>query len=132
MDVESLYPSLKVEPTADAIRETILNSDIDVIGVNSKELGIFLRKNMSTESIEKSSFKQFIPLKKRKVKKNKTTNEYDLWSFSDGKPNGTAIKQMFAESIHIATSVLMNNHIYEFANTTYVQEGNGSIGVEFT
>ena len=44
MDVESLYPSLKVGPTADAIKGTILKSNIDVIGVNYKELGIFLRK----------------------------------------------------------------------------------------
>ena len=132
MDVESLYPSLKVQPTADAIRETILKSNINVIGVNFKELGIFLRKNMSQHDIDKSAFKQFIPFKNKKVKKNKNTNVYDLWSFVDNAPSEAVIKQMFAESIHVATTMLMNNHIYEFANNKHLQEGNGSIGVEFT
>ena len=82
MDVESLYPSLHVEPTSQAIKDMILESDIDVIGVNWKELGIFLRKNMSTVDIETSMFEQFIPSKRKKVRKVKGQCEYDLWIFS--------------------------------------------------
>ena len=49
MDVDSLYPSMKTDPTADVIRSTIVESDIDLIDLNLKELMIFLRKNMTSE-----------------------------------------------------------------------------------
>ena len=132
MDVESLYPSLKAESTSNAIKQTILKSNISVEGVNYKELGILLRKNMSTNDIENSEFSEFIPLKRKKTKKTKATHEYDLWSFCDKEPDLGIIRQMFAECVYVASKLLMNNHIYEFGGNIHVQEGNGSIGVEFT
>ena len=132
MDVESLYPSLEVESTSTAIKQVILNSNMCVEGVNVEELGVYLRKNMTPDVIQNSIFKEFIPLKKKKVKKSKSTHEYETWSFSDKKPDHIIIKQMLAECMCVATKFLMNNHIYEFGGNVHVQEGNGSIGVQFT
>ena len=44
LDVESLYPSLKVSDCVDIVRETIVNSDINIETVDITELSIFLRK----------------------------------------------------------------------------------------
>ena len=112
MDVESLYTSLQVGPTSDAIKETILNSQINVLGVNYKEIGIFLRKHMSSENIEGSIFKKFIPLKKKKVKKDKGEFESDLWIFPEETPCQNVIKHMFAEAVHVSVKILMNIYVY--------------------
>ena len=44
MDVDSLYPSMKTVPTAAVIKETVIESDIEVSGLNIKEMLIFIGK----------------------------------------------------------------------------------------
>ena len=39
---------------------------------------------------------------------------------------------MYAEVLSISAKFLMNNHIYEFNNNLYLQDGTGSIGLQFT
>ena len=39
---------------------------------------------------------------------------------------------MFLEAISASVKILTNNHIYEFSDNVYLQEGTGSMGVEFT
>ena len=132
MDLEALYPSLKSQETADLLKDVIIQSNISVTDVNYRELGIFLRKNMSNKDIECSMFKEFIPMRKKKTRKTKENHEFDLWTFNTSVPSVIIVKNMFAESISIATKLMMNNHVYEFDGELLVQQGNGSIGVEFT
>ena len=82
MDVDSLYPSMKTDPTADVIRSAIVESDIDLIDLNLKELTIFLRKNMTSQEISESSFCEYIPTKIKKPKEHKKSeHKYELWNF---------------------------------------------------
>ena len=54
MDVESRYRSLKSEDTAEIIKETVVESELEITNINVKELLIFLRKNMSNSEINKT------------------------------------------------------------------------------
>ena len=133
MDVESLFPSLKTEPTANLIKQTIIKSEIELAYVNIKELLIFLRKNMSPKDIQAFSFKDLLPNKKKKTKsKSKEINKFELWDFSDTNPDKTVVKCLLAECIYIATKLMMDNHMYQFSNEIRVQQNEGSIGVQFT
>ena len=68
MDIESLYPSLKTKDTIMEIKMEISNSDNKIEGLDVKEIGIFLRKNMTTKEIEDKNLAQFVP---NKLKNNK-------------------------------------------------------------
>ena len=48
LDVKALYPSLKSKQCEEAVRETIKSSKINIEGINEKELGVFLRRNLYT------------------------------------------------------------------------------------
>ena len=62
----------------------------------------------------------------------KNTHKFDTWQFNQAVPNKVSIKDMYAESIEVATRLLMNNHIYKFHKHIRVQENKRSIVVEFT
>ena len=66
------------EDTAKVIRETVMESELEVTDINVKELLIFLRKNMSSSEIENSNFKEYIPTRRKKVKGMKSSEKYDL------------------------------------------------------
>ena len=68
----------------------------------------------------------------RRRKADKSTDKYELWEFSDTKPSKSVIKHLNAESVYIATKLMMDNHMYKFSNDIRVQDNSGSIGVEFT
>ena len=97
-----------------------------------KELGILLRKNMTTDNISHSLFSEFVPKKRKKIRGENNVKECDMWIFSENEPDKDILKSMFAEFMYITTKTLMNNHIYEFSNELHVQTDEGSIGVEFT
>ena len=130
MDVECLYPSLKSDDTADIIRETVINSDIEVEGLDVRELVVFLRKNLTNKDIDHSVFKDFIPSKRKKTKGCKSNGKYDLWDFSNIAPSRNMVKILLAEALAISMKLIMNNHVYKFAGDMRVQEDKGGIGVQ--
>ena len=42
LDVKALYPSLDIDATADVVIESFQNSEFEVEGVDSQELGLYL------------------------------------------------------------------------------------------
>ena len=77
MDVESLYPSLKSEDTAEIIKETVVESELEMTDINVKELLIFIRKNMSNSEIENCIFKEYIPSSRKKAKRMQSNVEQE-------------------------------------------------------
>ena len=109
MDVDSLYPSMKSEPTAEAIREIVRESDIEIADLNIKELLIFLRKNMTNEEISQCKLGDYIPTKDKKAKdQKKSIHKYDLWNFPEVRPAKSVMRKLAIECKQI-----MNNHVYE-------------------
>ena len=84
LDVKALYPSLKTEQCVLEVKEAIKTSEIKLDGINKKELGVFLRKNLSTTEIVDRDFEELVPTKVKNKKVNKaekSDDEYALWSF---------------------------------------------------
>ena len=127
MDVESLYPSLKSEDTGNIIRETMINSDIEVENVDVRELVIFLRKNLSNSEIDQCAFKEYIPSRRKKIKGCRKSGQYDLWTFCENQPDKHVIKALLAEALALSMKLIINKHICKFAGEIGVQEDKGGI-----
>ena len=76
MDIESLYPSLKTEDSVQIVREVITTSELEVEGIDIREICIFLRINLSNGQINSSghSFLQKrrglkLPVKTKRTKR---------------------------------------------------------------
>ena len=137
MDVESLYPSLRSDDCAQIVRETIMDSDLSVEELNWKEMSIILRKNLSNEEIALCDLCELIPKKEKKPKKHMDVKDDEkcddnLWTFPNDSPSNLDIKKLFAEKMSVVVKLVMNNHVYKFADKLRVQENEGGIGVTLT
>ena len=132
MDVESLYPSLKTEDCVELVRDVISNSELCVGCENTREMGIFLRKHMNDKQINECDFREYIPMRKKKLKKTDTSDHVDPWLFEKVSENEHYRKLMFSEVIAIAVRLVMNNHVYKFDDQIRVQKDEGGMGVELT
>ena len=137
MDVESLYPSLRSDDCAQIVRETIMDSDLSVEELNWKEMSIILRKNLSNEEIAACDLCELIPKKEKKPKKHMDIKDDEkcddnLWTFPNDSPSNLDIKKLFAETMSVVVKLVMNNHVYKFADKLRVQENEGGIGVTLT
>ena len=112
LDIKSLFPSLKSEQCGNVVCDMIRNSSIKLEGLNPKELGVFLRKHMSSEDISNKNLRHLVPDKIKKPKhyvKKKDTDEYELWYFPTEDPTQEDLKIMMAEVVSIAVKFVMNN-----------------------
>ena len=75
MDVKSLFPSLKTVQCVNAVKKTIISSKIMLKGFNHKELGIFLRKFLTTEDIESKQLNHLFLSKTKERKMKRKRNE---------------------------------------------------------
>ena len=136
MDVVSLFPSLKSEQCADAVRKMIKSSKLELKCHDFKEMGVFLRKNMTTKEIQNQKLQHFIPSKNKTTKESKSkkseSNQYDTWSFPTEDPTNQQMKCLWAETLAVATKLVMNNHIFMFDGQIYIQENEGGTGVRLT
>ena len=124
LDVKALYPSLKSKQCEEAVRETINSSKINIEGINEKELGVFLRRNLSTKEINERNLDYLVPNKLKKPKntqnKTKTDDEYDSWEFKKDKLSTEELRIMLAEVVAKTTELVVNSHIFKFNNKLYV------------
>ena len=137
LDVKSLYPSLKTDQCTEAVRKVVLNSKIKLEGIEVKELGVLLRKNLTNDEITAKNLDNLIPTQRKKSKAKEKTkankaDEYDLWMFPKDNPTEMEVTIMFTEAIIIGVKLLMNNHIFIFNNQIYLQSNEGSTGVRLT
>ena len=73
LDVVGLYPALRSKDSAEEVRQTILESDIDIKVTNEKELGILARKVLTTNEIEEKGLSEIVPRKNKRCR-NKRNN----------------------------------------------------------
>ena len=68
MDVKSLFPSLTTQQCTKAVISTIKSSELKVKGLNFKEMGVFLRKNLNSKEIHDKKLQNLVPNKNKKNK----------------------------------------------------------------
>ena len=81
MDATALYPSLKAEKSASIVVEEVVKSDIIFKNIDTQELGVYLRKNLSQEYIKEKGIEKLLPIKisgRRKFITEKDENCIDV------------------------------------------------------
>ena len=116
LDVESLYPSLRMEDCAEIVRETMMNSDINLDKIDTNELAILLRKTKTTKELTDKGLIKFIPTKAKSKMNGERRNISNLWEFPENSPSEETKRLMWTEAVVAGIKLLMGNHLYKFDN----------------
>merc|ERR1711954_249438 len=93
MDAVSLFTNLEAERSSDIVREKTVKSKVKFNNIDIQELGIYLRKNMSNEDINKRGFDDILP-KYSKMQKDKNNETLiDMYEIAND------IEQLFNEDM---------------------------------
>ena len=154
MDVERLYPSLKIEEVCPILYEMLVklqeDGKLQVMDVDWREVGKYLVITCSKEELKELKLLTAIP--KRAVGEDArgrkpgpaywesdsvevtaedgTRVTIDKWVFPTKEPSQPQKKRMFAQMIACAVKASMSNHLYRFNGKVYKQEDGGPIGDE--
>ena len=63
-DVSALYPSLDIDHTARITAEKFLNSNIEILGIDSEELGLYLALNLPAAQLNDLEINHLCPTRK--------------------------------------------------------------------
>ena len=143
MDVEALYPSLDVEFTIAKVCELFYESNIQVNGINYKELGLYLSLTHTDEELIRKGIHESCPKRKHRRGQRPTITQngmmendekrYGPWVFPDISTMDDGGKRtMLTEAMRTVLKVLLETHTYEFAGTIRRQTRGGPIGMEIT
>merc|ERR1711954_221528 len=93
MDAVSLFTNLEAERSSDIVRKETVKSKVKFNNIDVHELGIYLRKNMSNEDINKRGFDDILP-KYSKMQKDKNNETLiDMYEIAND------IEQLFNEDM---------------------------------
>ena len=119
LDVKTLYLSLDIDATADVVIDTSVESEFEVEGVYSQELGLYLAVNIPRVELVKRGIANYCHTwKHRSPKITSSATEEDRvkmfapWNPPYFHPDAIAKKKMLAEALSIAIKVIMENHVY--------------------
>ena len=87
MDAVALYPSLRADKYAEIIREEVIKSKVRFENVDTFELGMYIRKHLSTKYINEKGYDKWLPTKvsKKHLKaaQKSYNEEYDPYKFTE-------------------------------------------------
>ena len=98
MDAVSLYPNLEANRCAEIILEEVIKSDVTFENIDMHEVGMYLRKNLSSEYIKEEGYEHLLPKKvknKNKEYKDETEGCNDVYEYIDD------IESLFADEMHL-------------------------------
>ena len=143
MDVEALYPSLDIDFTIEKVCQLLLDSMVDIEGIDYKELGLYLSLVKTNEELQQMGVHAACPKRRSNrgprpnitgcgMKENKEIR-HKPWIF----PNISRIdvptrRRMLIEAIRVVLKTLLETHTYEFAGEIRRQKEGGAIGMELT
>ena len=145
LDVRALYPSLDQRGSAEAVETFIMNSQVDVKGVDYRAVQVYLASNLSEKEVKREGLVKLLPRRtwKMGVRPGSTTTELgkkkgpepgpELKSCASGRPDSkwshtdTTIlteedkKKLFSKMIKVAVLCVFKNHMYQFGGLLYRQ-----------
>ena len=80
MDVIALYPSIEAKRAAEIVVAEVTDSEAKFVGLNTRELAKFIRKNLNQKEIDQKGFTDILPKKKKskgKTKKHASNDDPD-------------------------------------------------------
>ena len=139
MDISSLFPSMKKSTCATAVKDLVINSNLEIENINLYEMTKYLRVFMSPEEIIKDDLENVLPKRAKKSRVKLTINclksdkdDHIKWIPAVNSPNEQQKKKIIANVLCIGVELVMSKHCYQVGNDTYLQEDRGSIGLELT
>ena len=140
LDVKALYPSLDVDFTVEVIGEMLHECGISISGVDYEEMGLYLAYSRSREESD-TGIKNVCPTRRHNrrppemqgsgVKEDKDCR-FAPWIAARDEPTEEQKRKMVVESVKVAVSFIMKNHIYNFDNVMHKQARGGPIGLNLT
>ena len=119
-----------------------LKSNIEIVGVDYKELSLYLALNRSQSELEEIDLSSYCPKRKanrgRKPTitasgtKRKKEERYAPWIFPERVPNETTKRIMLVEVLKIGLNIVLTNHLYTYDNVVRKQNEGGAIGLQLT
>ena len=141
MDVEALYPSLDIDFTVEKVCELLLESDVNIKGVDYKEVGLYLSLVKTDEELRMLGLHEVCP--KRRSRRGPRPNitgcgmkedkeeRHRPWIFPDMSRVDTASRRkMLVEAVRVVLKLLLETHTYDFAGEIRRQREGGAIGME--
>ena len=122
MDAEKLYPNLDIGQVAEEVKQEIIDSPVEVKGVDPNKVALFLAYSMSQEEIDAENLTQVVNT--RRAKKGtrpgltspaitggpKVRSEDTSWLPASRQPSAIELKKMIGCLIKCAVKLVMNNH----------------------
>ena len=144
MNAASLFPSIQIERSGEAVREIIEESSIKLWGINGEELSRYLAVVLNDDEVQKHDLKQLVMVRKyRKGMKPRVTGteinfswrekeEQSSWLCAARAPNELELRKMLAVAVAWDVKRVMKCHVFGFRKKVYKQLEGGSIGSELT
>ena len=125
-DVKALYPSLDMDFTIEKVCDVFFESDIQVEGVDYEEVGLYLAINIEPEVLQRSNIADVCPTRKSKRGRKPTITasgaeekkekRFKPWNPPKKQADEHTNRLMLTETLRVALSVIMKNHVYTFSN----------------
>ena len=143
-DAEAFYPNLDMDVVANEAKLEIMESKLEVKGLDTEELALFLACSMTQEEIDQEGLSHVVH--KRRNKKGprpgltckaitggtKVRSEDGAWIPPSRKPGSRQLKRMVGCLVKTSIGLVMKNHYYSYQNQIRKQAKGGAIGNSLT
>ena len=137
-DAVALYPELKKDRTAEIVAEVFLRTDVDIDGVNWKELSVYVSMNSNAKQQKAWKVYQHIPKRKKAQRVTPGMNSMlgaggseKQWEYAP-EPGKLGTKLLMAAATRIRVLPVFETHVYAFGGHEFKQSDGGPIGLRFT
>ena len=143
-----LYPSLNQCESAKIVPQLVLESDVQVSGIDYRSVQIFCASNMSEEEVKAEGLTSILPTrsKTRGQRPGPTTEELRTkvtedgtlgptkWTMTDTEKDLQPPQKriLLATAVRLLTILIFSNHMYQFGGVNYRQLIGGPIGLRLT
>eukprot|EP00794_Sanderia_malayensis_P013422 gene13422-14801_t len=141
-DVKALYPSLDIKFTIQVVCEIFGTSDVDILGIDYEELGLYISLSRTPEEIRAVGLEEVCPTQaqRRGPKPTITASgsaarkevRFQSWWPATSAPSRQQQRTMLIEALRIGLEVVMENHVYKFDGRINRQQRGGAIGLALT
>ena len=155
LDVQALYPSLDQLGSSKAVEDFIMQSKVEMIGVDYRAVQVYLASNLSEQEVKDEGLVGLVPARLAKMgpRPGKTTTELrqkkkvldkgkeeEETAQQDSKWAPTNLEQLTEEQkmilvskmLRLAVLNIFRNHMYQFGGVTFRQLKGAPIGLRLT
>ena len=143
-DAVAFYPNIDIETAAEEAKMEIMNSEVEIKGIDTENVALFLACSMTQEQIDLEGLSNVVHTRKHKKGARpgltckaitggpKTRDSDNCWNPPARKPGSRQIKKMIGCLVKAAIKLVMQNHYYSFNNEIRKQRKGGAIGNTLT